>query len=66
MRRHHPGFPFVSLLLIQEIMNRRLFSNIREKKQLTYDANFRYSLRGFCFFFNGGGIVSVWCVYLLS
>ena len=23
-------------------MNRRLFSNIREKKQLTYDANFRY------------------------
>lgn len=41
MRRHHPGFPFVSLLLIQEIMNRRLFSNIREKKQLTYDANFR-------------------------
>lgn len=41
MRRHHPGFPFVALLLIQEIMNRRLFSNIREKKQLTYDANFR-------------------------
>jgi hypothetical protein len=41
-RRAHPGFPFVSLLLIQEIMNRRLFSNIREKKQLTYDANFRW------------------------
>lgn len=31
----------MSLLLIQEIMNRRLFSNIRETKQLTYDANFR-------------------------
>jgi hypothetical protein len=42
VRRHQPGFPFVSLLLIQEIMNRRLFSNIREKKQLTYDANFRW------------------------
>lgn len=41
LRRSHPGFPFVSLLLIQEIMNRRLFSNIRETKQLTYDANFR-------------------------
>jgi len=42
IRRHQPGFPFASLLLIQEIMNRRLFSNIREKKQLTYDANFRW------------------------
>lgn len=42
VRRHQAGFPFASLLLIQEIINRRLFSNIREKKQLTYDANFRW------------------------
>lgn len=44
-RRAHPLFAHVSLSLISEIINRRLFSNVRERKQLTYDANF--SLTGF-------------------
>jgi len=44
-RRSHPFFANASLLLINEILNRRLFSNVRERKQLTYDANF--SLSGF-------------------
>merc|ERR1712146_9327 len=42
LRREHKAFPFISLLMIQEIINRRLFSNVREKKQLTYDASFRW------------------------
>ncbi len=44
-RRQHPLFANVSLALLSEIINRRLFSNVRERKQLTYDANF--SLTGF-------------------
>eukprot|EP00554_Chaetoceros_debilis_P006134 CAMPEP_0194079482 /NCGR_PEP_ID=MMETSP0149-20130528/5671_1 /TAXON_ID=122233 /ORGANISM="Chaetoceros debilis, Strain MM31A-1" /LENGTH=1254 /DNA_ID=CAMNT_0038760989 /DNA_START=225 /DNA_END=3989 /DNA_ORIENTATION=+ len=44
-RRSHPLFANVSLALLSEIINRRLFSNVRERKQLTYDANF--SLTGF-------------------
>jgi predicted Zn-dependent peptidase len=39
-RRSHPLFANVALSLLSEIMNRRLFSNVRERKQLTYDANF--------------------------
>jgi hypothetical protein len=31
------------LSLISEIANRRLFSTVRERKQLTYDANFSFS-----------------------
>jgi len=44
-RRSHPLFANVSLSLLSEVMNRRLFSTVRERKQLTYDANF--SLGGF-------------------
>ena len=44
-RRAHPLFANVALSLISEILNRRLFSTVRERKQLTYDANF--SLTGF-------------------
>lgn len=44
-RRSHPLFANISLALLSEIVNRRLFSNVRERKQLTYDANF--SLTGF-------------------
>jgi len=39
-RRSHPLFANAALLLITEIINRRLFSTVRERKQLTYDANF--------------------------
>jgi len=39
-RRSHPFFGAACLLLITEIINRRLFSIVREQKQLTYDANF--------------------------
>lgn len=39
-RRSHPLFANVALSLLSEIINRRLFSNVRERKQLTYDANF--------------------------
>lgn len=44
-RRSHPLFANVALSLISEIINRRLFSTVRERRQLTYDANF--SLTGF-------------------
>jgi predicted Zn-dependent peptidase len=42
-RRAHPLFAHVALLLLSEIANRRLFSNVRERKQLTYDANFSFT-----------------------
>eukprot|EP00980_Cylindrotheca_fusiformis_P005728 scaffold1194_cov127-Cylindrotheca_fusiformis.AAC.5 len=42
-RRKHPLFARVALLLLSEIFNRRLFSNVRERKQLTYDANFSFT-----------------------
>jgi predicted Zn-dependent peptidase len=42
-RRKHPLFARVALLLLSEIANRRLFSNVRERKQLTYDANFSFT-----------------------
>lgn len=42
-RRKHPLFAFVALSLLSEIANRRLFSNVRERKQLTYDANFSFT-----------------------
>jgi len=44
-RRTHPLFANAALALVAEIANRRLFSTVRERKQLTYDANF--SLTGF-------------------
>ena len=44
-RRSHPLFANIALSLLSEIINRRLFSTVRERKQLTYDANF--SLTGF-------------------
>jgi len=37
-RRTHPLFGNVALSLISEILNRRLFSTVRERKQLTYVA----------------------------
>jgi predicted Zn-dependent peptidase len=42
-RRKHPLFGHVALLLLSEIVNRRLFSYVRERKQLTYDANFSFT-----------------------
>ena len=42
-RRGHPLFAHVCLRLISEIVNRRLFSNVRERRQLTYDANFSFT-----------------------
>lgn len=42
-RRSHPLFAHAALSLLSEIINRRLFSNVRERKQLTYDANFSFS-----------------------
>lgn len=42
-RRRHPLFGHVALLLLSEIANRRLFSYVRERKQLTYDANFSFT-----------------------
>lgn len=42
-RRQHPLWAHAALLLISEIANRRLFSNVRERKQLTYDANFSFT-----------------------
>uniref|UniRef100_A0A7S4HUK7 Peptidase M16 N-terminal domain-containing protein n=1 Tax=Odontella aurita TaxID=265563 RepID=A0A7S4HUK7_9STRA len=42
-RRAHPLFANVALALVAEIANRRLFSTVRERKQLTYDANFSFT-----------------------
>lgn len=42
-RRSHPLFANAALMLVSEIANRRLFSTVRERKQLTYDANFSFS-----------------------
>jgi len=42
-RRSHPLFANVALALVAEIVNRRLFSTVRERKQLTYDANFSFT-----------------------
>jgi predicted Zn-dependent peptidase len=42
-RRSHPLFAHVTLSLLSEIANRRLFSTVRERKQLTYDANFSFT-----------------------
>jgi predicted Zn-dependent peptidase len=42
-RRNHPLFAHVALSLLSEIVNRRLFSTVRERKQLTYDANFSFT-----------------------
>ncbi len=48
--RAHPLFGHVALLVLQELANRRLFSVVREERQLTYDATFQTeahdSLRG--------------------
>ncbi|KAJ1452633.1 hypothetical protein M885DRAFT_526193 [Pelagophyceae sp. CCMP2097] len=41
-RWQKPGFGAVVLALLQEVINRRLFSVVRERKQLTYDANFHF------------------------
>ena len=43
--RQHALYPCMTLMLLTEILNRRLFSTVREKKRLTYDANFH--LTGF-------------------
>lgn len=40
-RRDHPLFGHVALLILQEVANRRLFSVVREERQLTYDASFQ-------------------------
>jgi len=39
-RWEHPLFANVALALLREVVNRRLFSEVREQKRLTYDANF--------------------------
>lgn len=39
-RREHPLFGNVALMVFQEVTNRRLFSVVREERQLTYDASF--------------------------
>eukprot|EP00607_Mallomonas_marina_P007369 CAMPEP_0182419444 /NCGR_PEP_ID=MMETSP1167-20130531/3899_1 /TAXON_ID=2988 /ORGANISM="Mallomonas Sp, Strain CCMP3275" /LENGTH=1078 /DNA_ID=CAMNT_0024594381 /DNA_START=315 /DNA_END=3551 /DNA_ORIENTATION=+ len=39
-RRSHVLFPMVALMVLQEVANRRLFSVVREERQLTYDASF--------------------------
>ncbi|KAL3792094.1 hypothetical protein ACHAWO_004925 [Cyclotella atomus] len=56
-RRAHPLFGYAALALISEIANRRLFSTVRERKQLTYDANF--SLTDFARMKGGWFLVTV-------
>jgi predicted Zn-dependent peptidase len=56
-RRDHPLFGHACLMIFQEIANRRLFSVVREEKQLTYDAAFQ--LQSFESILGGWYIVSV-------
>jgi len=56
-RRSHPFFANAALMLLSEIINRRLFSTVRERRQLTYDANF--SLTGFERLMGGYFLVTV-------
>ncbi|EKX47207.1 hypothetical protein GUITHDRAFT_159585 [Guillardia theta CCMP2712] len=43
--RSHPLYQCVTLQILQEVLNRRLFTVVRERERLTYDANFH--LTGF-------------------
>lgn len=56
-RRAHPLFPMAALMVLQEVANRRLFSVVREERQLTYDASF--TLHGFEGIAGGWFLVSV-------
>ncbi len=40
IRRQHPLFPMVTLNLLSEIINGRLFTTVRDSLGLTYDVNF--------------------------
>jgi hypothetical protein len=40
-RRDHPLFGHIVVQILQEVANRRLFSVVREERQLTYDASFQ-------------------------
>ena len=41
VRRRHPLFGYVLLSVLHEVVNRRLFSVVREERRLTYDASFQ-------------------------
>mmetsp|Transcript_37548 Transcript_37548/g.107441 ORF Transcript_37548/g.107441 Transcript_37548/m.107441 type:complete len:459 (+) Transcript_37548:2-1378(+) len=41
-RRDHPAFARVALSMLQDIINKRMFSSLREEKHLTYDASFEF------------------------
>jgi len=56
-RRAHPLFGHAALLILQEVANRRLFSVVREERQLTYDASFQ--LQGQEILLGGWYLVSV-------
>lgn len=56
-KRDHRLFGYVALAIIQEVANRRLFSVVREERQLTYDASFRF--QNFDSILGGWYIVSV-------
>ncbi|CAI7839775.1 unnamed protein product [Closterium sp. NIES-53] len=43
-RRRHPLYTSVGVLLLQEIVNARLFTTVRDALGLTYDVNFEISL----------------------
>jgi hypothetical protein len=45
-RRAQPAWSMACLELLQELVNRRLFSQVREKKGLSYDANFQVRVNG--------------------
>lgn len=43
LRRQHPLYPMVTLNLLTEIVNGRLFTTVRDSLGLTYDVNFEIS-----------------------
>ena len=46
LRRGHPLFQSVTLMLLTEIVNSRLFTTVRDTLGLTYDVSFEVSGRG--------------------
>ena len=43
VRRQHPLYPMITLTLLTEIINSRLFTTVRDSLGLTYDVNFEIS-----------------------
>jgi predicted Zn-dependent peptidase len=44
IRRSHPLYPMITLSLLTEVLNSRLFTTVRDALGLTYDVSFELNL----------------------